>query len=1026
MFESSFRKLAGFSSRHSTAIIVFWIVVIVVVGPFATLMFSNTSYDLGNSIVPANSQAQKASDLQSQYFASATGPGSNGSSLLIVTKNTSLDSQSGTSRLLSMEKDINSYLKGVQGFQNLTSVFTLENSTLYNFSKGLKEELNGTYSLISSMNSQMYTLNTSINQTIQLIYGLPALYLSVFNSTGTESSAYSATMAQTGGQLEAQVYVNSFTKYWNSTYSYQANPILVMNDSISYALYNGASNFSILLAQNATQQAFTYSIAGGYSFLSYLGGTGENAFARNYTISSFQSQLSSNSTLVSFINSSLNLSLKDFLEKVYDLGLPATGVEILNQMIPMVASGTEASLNGSPVITYNSQALPGYVSALNATSNIGQLVKDEMNSNAFGSYPVIPTPYVFHQFVGYDNSTTIIIASFSANYSLAVVNHVTSITDNYSANSQGLKGSSSYIAGTGALSQQLNNEITGGMIKALGIGIVLSVVIVGLFFRSPVAAFIPLSIFGMSTIISMGLNGLLYEYVLHASISFITPTLLLILILGLTSDYVVYIMSRYRQEKRRKNPDAIFETGQWAGHAVFTSGITVALSYVVLWVSNIPIFSDSGLTNAIGVGVSIALANTFLLAILHKTGTKLYWPSNITHAEKFPLEKSMTRISNIVKGNKKKIFVAFLVISFVASYVYLITPTGMDVYDLVPSSSGIQALEVVNNSFHGDFFDRGYIILNFSSPVVNPNGSYNQADIKQISAVESALLNQSEVTQVYGPTYPYGSYVPTNLTTVPSSYHSTYRNQSASFIGSNSKYVTIDFQLSSVAWRGQASSFVSSVPSIVNNALNASSSGTAANPSYYIGGLTQSLNDAYSYTSTTFLKIIPILLIAIFVVLLVQLSSVFTPARLITMVVSSVIVALAGVFGIIYYAQGQPLLIFLPLFTFITLLAVGLDYDIFMVARVREAVLHGMGDEEAVATSVKENGGVIVTLGMLLFVTFGALYLSGIGIMEEVGLGLALGVIVDTFLSWPFFVPTIMMFLRKWNWWPSKMKKIKE
>jgi RND superfamily putative drug exporter len=113
------------------------------------------------------------------------------------------------------------------------------------------------------------------------------------------------------------------------------------------------------------------------------------------------------------------------------------------------------------------------------------------------------------------------------------------------------------------------------------------------------------------------------------------------------------------------------------------------------------------------------------------------------------------------------------------------------------------------------------------------------------------------------------------------------------------------------------------------------------------------------------------------------------------------------------------------LFSFITLLAVGLDYDIFMITRAREAVIKGMSNEEAIRTSVVENGGVIITLGLLLFAIFFSLIFSGIGIIQEIGTGLALGVIVDTFISWPFFVPAIMLIMKRYNWWPSKIGKVK-
>ena len=84
--------------------------------------------------------------------------------------------------------------------------------------------------------------------------------------------------------------------------------------------------------------------------------------------------------------------------------------------------------------------------------------------------------------------------------------------------------------------------------------------------------------------------------------------------------------------------------------------------------------------------------------------------------------------------------------------------------------------------------------------------------------------------------------------------------------------------------------------------------------------------------------------------------------------------------------------------------------------------MKGMDNNNAIKDSIKETGGVIIVLGSLLFATFGALYFSGIGIMEEIGVGLALGVLIDTFVSWMFFVPVIMAIMNKYNWWPSKMK----
>ena len=95
-------------------------------------------------------------------------------------------------------------------------------------------------------------------------------------------------------------------------------------------------------------------------------------------------------------------------------------------------------------------------------------------------------------------------------------------------------------------------------------------------------------------------------------------------------------------------------------------------------------------------------------------------------------------------------------------------------------------------------------------------------------------------------------------------------------------------------------------------------------------------------------------------------------------------------------------------------------------SRVREEVYKGKTDEEGIKTSITENGGVIITLGTLLFATFGSLAFSGIGIIQEIGIGLAFGVLIDTFISWPFFVPSVMLYLHRFNWWPSKIGKNRE
>ncbi|KAA8922221.1 MMPL family transporter [Thermoplasma sp.] len=1018
MFENTFRRIGTFSARHSAAVIVAWIIVIVVVAPFAPALFSDTSYNIASDIVPPNSPANIASNLQSQYFNS-----SNDSSFVIVTNNTSIDTLTSLHALMSMQGAIISYLDRNGFSANASSIITIENDTLRSVSLSLGKELSGIYKINVNLYGESNKLNQSLYLTASFLFVPAVVYVQNF-SNEFKVSEYNLSRAEEAGYQSASflegefsstpygvlspVYLSDFSAYMNKTLNntnikdaLEIANSAVNKTSLALSKYISSSNqlfSSEILAVDSNLTIMDFSNLSKYT-----------SFAEQFTVNTIAPGLSSYSSLISGLNTTINR----FVTAIVNVSFAGNYAAIPHLTSTEVYNGTIYQFNGNPLVSLNLRYLEPYLSDLLNSGNtsdsyINSTVNSTIYDETFLQYPVLPSQYVMGSLVGYGNTTEIFSFTLNKNYTISTLNSVNKIAASYVA-VKPVNGIY-YTAGTDVLSQQIEQEVMTGLVRALIIGIVLSILIVGLFFRSPVAAFLPFGLFVMSSIISFGLNDLLYRYALHATVSFVTPTLLLILLLGLTSDYVVYIMSRYRRELYRNGGDPIPESSKWAGHAVFTSGITVALSYIVLYLFKVPIFSDAGITNAVGVVVSIMLANTFLIALFKRLGYRTFWPAR---NKKIPMEGTMEKISNTVLRNKKKIVVIFIVVAFGALYVYASTPTNMNVFSLIPPSSGIQSAVVVNQSFHRDLFFESFVILKFNSPVI-VNGTYNVSEMNQITKLESMMAGLRGVAKVYGPTYPYGQYV--NIDRLPSNYVSTYRSQINTYIGSDPHYVMVEFELSNISWSNAAASFINSLPSKISSYMGNSIT-------FYVGGLTAGLDAAYSHTLRTFEEMIPILAASIFVILAIQLSSVFTPLRLILMVLASVIVGLMIIYWIVYYIYHLPIIIFMPMFTFVTLLAVGLDYDIFMITRAREGVMKGMTDEEAITTSIRENGGIIVTLGSLLFVTFGSLYFSDLQLIEEIGGGLAIGVLIDTFLSWPFFVPAVMLLMKKWNWWPSKIRK---
>jgi len=111
---------------------------------------------------------------------------------------------------------------------------------------------------------------------------------------------------------------------------------------------------------------------------------------------------------------------------------------------------------------------------------------------------------------------------------------------------------------------------------------------------------------------------------------------------------------------------------------------------------------------------------------------------------------------------------------------------------------------------------------------------------------------------------------------------------------------------------------------------------------------------------------------------------------------------------------------------FIILMGLGMDYDIFLVTRIREEVAKGKTDEEAIVTAVERTGGIITACGVIMAGAFASLMLSTMGLLQEFGFALSFAIIVDAMLVRIYLVPAIMVLLKKWNWWaPGRLQRVR-
>jgi RND superfamily putative drug exporter len=116
------------------------------------------------------------------------------------------------------------------------------------------------------------------------------------------------------------------------------------------------------------------------------------------------------------------------------------------------------------------------------------------------------------------------------------------------------------------------------------------------------------------------------------------------------------------------------------------------------------------------------------------------------------------------------------------------------------------------------------------------------------------------------------------------------------------------------------------------------------------------------------------------------------------------------------------LIYMIPLFIFVILVALGADYNIFLMSRIREET-HDRSIKDAVSHAVANTGGVITACGIILAGTFATLVISPLRIVLQIGAAIAIGVIMDTFIVRALLVPAIATLVGRWSWWPSGLFK---
>jgi RND superfamily putative drug exporter len=518
-------------------------------------------------------------------------------------------------------------------------------------------------------------------------------------------------------------------------------------------------------------------------------------------------------------------------------------------------------------------------------------------------------------------------------------------------------------------------------------------------------------------------------------VSDLTPVLLVVVMLGAGTDYGLFLIFRVREEIRRgMTPhDAVAFSLSKVGESITFSGLTVIAALATVVIATFGLYQGFGPALAIGIAMALLANLTLLPALLAICGRAVFWP-------RIPLAGQVTRgtwglIAARVVGHPVRTLVLGLVIlGGLATVMIAYSPTGFDNRAVPPASDSARGQAVLSAHFPASVSDPTDVLFALPTPVwdqpealaIAANGLRTSGQFSSVTSIldaNGAAVTPSDLARAHRQLATAGP--PAGLPAVPpASYteslttYAAYRG-SAQFISPDGR--TLLFPTSLAAGTSTSTAAAAAMPDVraavatIARSIGATSSGVDGYAALAadIGGL--SMHDL--------LRIIPIVMLVLGLLLAIVLRSLVAPLYLVASVALSYLASLGFAVLVFVVIGGQDGINFvLPFFMFIFIMALGQDYNILVMTRIREEA-HFAPIKVAVGHAVEATGTTVTSAGLILAGTFGVLTVTGDTQVVEIGVGLAAGILLDTFFVRTLLVPSVAVLLGRWNWWPSSLSK---
>ena len=545
-------------------------------------------------------------------------------------------------------------------------------------------------------------------------------------------------------------------------------------------------------------------------------------------------------------------------------------------------------------------------------------------------------------------------------------------------------GLDGYVGGPGGLIADFAEAFAGIDGILLGVALLVVLVILLIVYRSPILPFAVLlsAVFGLSAaslvVYQLALNDVI-------TLSGQSQGILFILVVGASTDYALLLVSRFKEALHDEPSSWVALKQAWRGavEPIVASAATVILSLLCLLLAELRSTSGLGPVGALGITGALLASLTFLPAVLLLFGRKAFWPFapklDHVHAEDVVGTKGLWgRVADLVGRHPRRTWVVTLVVLLAAAaFAPTFKASGSTIDEtFLDDTDSITAQKVL-----GDHFAAGS-----ATPIqiVVP-----EADAQAALAVVTADSGVDSAYVGLVPPQPGQPAVPPKVVDGNVLVQATTKDASDSQ-GAKDTVERLRTDLDAVS----------------TDAL--------------VGGNAATNLDVLDASARDLKVIVPAILLVIFVVLSLLLRSLVAPLLLVAANVVS-FAATIGISALVFdhvfgFTGGDPAI---PLYGFVFLVALGIDYSIFLMTRVREEAQR-RGTRPGILVGLAVTGGVITSAGIVLAATFSALAVLPLVFLVQIAFIVAFGVLLDTFVVRSLLVPAAAYDIGRRVWWPSR------